>query len=186
MKMMVPDGAGLKQEAAMKRLIAILAVITALSSCGQEYKSTVTNNSACIISAEITDGTTRSLDSGQSDEIDKWERVRSFTAEPKRASMRMSGDDYEFYDTPAIELVIYNTLDVKVTLYHFESIGNPPEDPILPIDADSKDESYEIYSTSPKLSASRSQMVGGGDTIEVPVNVKYELQDNKMIVTIYK
>jgi hypothetical protein len=82
----------------MKKFIVILTVVAALTACGVEYEIEVRNNSLCSISAVISDGTTRRLAPGESDEIDKWDSVKSFIATPARASMRMSGDDYEFYD----------------------------------------------------------------------------------------
>jgi hypothetical protein len=166
-------------------LICLVAVLAVCLSCKQDYTSTVTNNSECTVKAVISSGETLTLSPGKSDEIERGDYVREFTATPARASMRMAGDDYEFYDTPPIDLVIYNTRSEPVTLYHFESIGNPPEsESPISITADSKNDTYKIYNAEPDLSASRSKTVGG-DTIEVPVYVMYELKDDTMTVIIY-
>jgi hypothetical protein len=164
----------------MKRFIVILAVLAALLSCNPNLTIEVRNSSSYPVKAVISGGKILTLSPGESDEIDRRDTVRSFTADPLRVSMRTAGDDYEFYDTPPITLMIYNTFNVGVTLYHSGSIGDPPDGPIS-ISAMSEVNSYEIYTTTPML---RAVVVSGTNEYPVSVNYVYDAPDT-MLVTIH-
>jgi hypothetical protein len=189
----------------MKKFIAVLTVLAALLSCKADYTIEVRNNSSYAVTAIISAEKTLDLPSGKSEEIDRWESIKSFTANPPRASMRMSGDDYEFYDTPVIDLNIYNlahslTSPNKVYLYtsgstdeYTDPVSPVPEDPIT-FTGSSPSSPYKIYTTTPTLRA----VVVVPDTSSPPepdpdpapgeypliVDYSYDPEANTMFVTI--
>jgi hypothetical protein len=176
----------------MKRFIAILAFLAMLLSCNPNLTTEVKNNSSYPVTAVISGGKTLTLPPGKSDEIDRGDTVRSFTADPPRVSLRAVGDDYEFYDTDEIDLkiLVLNNLTGSndVRLYTSGTTDDYTGSPILadpiiilsgtttfPVTA------YKIFTTTPAL---RAVVVSGTDEYPVSVDYVYNAQTNTMFVTI--
>jgi hypothetical protein len=135
--------------------------------------NTVTNNSSYTVSAVMASGGTLTLPPGKSEEIDRWDTVKSFTATPARASLKAAGDDWEFYDTPQINLAIANLLSSTgntVNLYTSGCTDNSSGVSTDPISFTSATETaHKIFATTPTL---RATVTISGD--EYPLHVAYE------------
>jgi hypothetical protein len=100
--------------------------------------------------------------------------------------MRTVGDDYEFYDTPAIDLTIVNITGKSATLYTDGVIDDSPNHPadnnIISLPNSTPNTSCKIFTTTPALMAT---VTVGATEFPVDVTYIYDPQDNKMLVTIH-
>jgi hypothetical protein len=181
----------------MKRFIVILAVFAALLSCNPNLTTEVSNNSSYTVTAVISGGKTLTLPQGRSDEIDRGDTIRSFTADLPRVSLRAAGDDYEFYNTPAIDLDIYNlaqsltgannvNLSTSGSTDKFTDPADPDtfteEDPIT-FTGQSPPGEYKIYTTTPTLKATVTE-TASGKNYPLSVSYDYDPSTDTMFVTI--
>jgi hypothetical protein len=172
-------------------LLALFCVVLGLFSCHYD-NGQIINYSSYSVSGETRKGMNFNLSPGQSKDHEYTDdTIKNFSATPARVSYRYSGDNTEFYDNPAIDLSVINTLSYPVELsaqglieYEESSVIVPEPIPItagpttiIPTAGDT----LQIFSLKPTFTA---YAIDGG--IKYPATVDYAYDPSGIItVTIH-